>query len=145
MKTTLLPFKGFFRLTVITFLLTTATLFAQDELVEVPSEFKISIESSKKAIKLVCLSGCNWKELHYRTTSDNILQAVNRFGMIDLTQRDVIVNDDFNDFLFTIETSVNSIKLKGIEGTAWKELTFDCYDLKCIRMIDAYGIARYRR
>jgi hypothetical protein len=145
MKTSLHAFKGIFRLTVIALILTSTTVFAQDELIELPSEFKISIESSKKALKLLCIKGCNWKELHFRTTSDNILQAVNRYGMIDLTQRDVIQNDETNDFLFTIETSENSIRLKGMEGTAWTELTFDCFDLKCIRTIDAYGIARYKR
>lgn len=142
MKTSTHSFKVFFLLTVLALLLFSKSLFAQEKLTEVPVEFKISIESSKKAIKLICLQGCNWKELHYRTSSDNILQAVNRYGMIDLTQRHVMQGEYASDFLFTIETSANSIRLKGIEGTAWKELSFDCIELQCIRVINAYGIAR---
>lgn len=143
MKTAIHPFKGFIRLTVLALIVTSTTLFSQEQIEEVPVEFNIRIESSKKAIKLVCLQGCNWKELHYRTTSANILQAVNRYGMIDLTQRDVMQSEYVNDFLFTIETSANSIRLKGMEGTAWKELSFDCLDLQCKRIINAYGIARH--
>lgn len=142
MKTALHPFRGFFRLTVIILLTTSTSLSAQDEGIAQPAEFKISIESSKRAIKLVCLQGCDWKELHYRNSSDNILQAVNRYGMIDLTQREFLPSIDNKDFLFTIETTANSIMLKGIVGTVWKELSFECLNLQCIRVIDSYGILR---
>lgn len=143
MKIAILTLKCFFRLTVLALILTSATLFSQDEIAELPAEFNIVIESSKKNIKLVCLQGCNWKELHYRNTSANILQAVNRYGMIDLTQREVMQSDNVNDFLFTIETSANSIRLKGMVGTAWKELSFDCIDLQCKRVINANGVTRH--
>jgi hypothetical protein len=142
MKTSFYPFKIFLHLTVTVLILGSTSLIAQDEPEEV-AKFKISIESSKKAIKLVCLQGCNWKELHYRTTSANILQAVNQYGMTDLTQREVMQSEGANYFLFTIETSENTISLKGIEGTAWKELSFSCNDLQCKRIVDAFGVGRY--
>lgn len=121
--------------------ISTSTL-SQVESAKIPAEFKIKIESTKKTIKLECISGCYWKELHYKTSSANILQSVNRYGMIDLTEREVLQSEDNNDFLFTIETATNTIKLKGIEGTAWKELSFDCFELRCIREFDSFGIAR---
>ena len=144
MKFALQPRKSIFRFPALALLLilTSTNLIAQDELIEMPAEFKIKIESGKNTIKLTCLQGCNWKELHYRTTNVNILQAVNRFGMIDLNLREVVQSEDVNDFLFIIETEANSIKLKGLEGTAWKTLILDCYRLVCVRLIDSYGVVR---
>jgi hypothetical protein len=143
MKSTLHYITGFYCITVMAFLLISTSIFGQDEPDTTPAKFKISIESSNKFIKLVCMEGCNWKELQYLNNNTKILQSVNRYGMIDLTQRVALQSEDVNDFLFTIEPETNSIRLKGIEGTAWKELSFDCMEMQCTRVIDAYGVGRY--
>jgi hypothetical protein len=44
-----------------------------------------------------------------------------------------------NDFLFSIERTGDGIKLVGMNGTAWKELSFSC-DGECEQWIDEYGM-----
>lgn len=106
------------------------------------TEFLIKIEATKSHIKLNCVTGCDWKELQYTTTSANLMQAINRSGMADLTERDLLREADSTDFIFLIERTNIGLTLKGLEGTAWKELSFNCPEGECIQMIDQMGMSR---
>ncbi|MEX0997938.1 MAG: hypothetical protein WDZ45_12885 [Flavobacteriaceae bacterium] len=119
-----------------------SNLPAQEKEVSQTAEFLIKIEATKSQIKLNCLSGCDWKELHYATTNANLLQAINKSGMTDLTEKEILVSDDSTDFIFTIEKTLDGLTLIGLEGTAWKNLSFTCPDGECIQMIDQMGMSK---
>lgn len=44
------------------------------------------------------------------------------------------------DKLFTLEKTKNGLSLKGIEGTAWTDLSFSCPDSRCDQAIDQKGM-----
>lgn len=121
----------------------TSQVNAQNQKENAISNFLIEIEKTNNTVKLICLSGCNWKELHYTTTNANLLQAIDQFGMTELSKRDRIeVEGESNNFLFTVEQHNNTITLSGIEGTAWKELSFNCKLNNCKQTIDQFGMTR---
>lgn len=119
-----------------------SNLPAQEKGVLQTAEFLIKIETTKSQIKLNCLSGCDWKELHYATTSANLLQAISQSGMTDLTEKEVFVREESTDFIFTIERTRDGLTLIGLEGTAWKNLSFTCPEGDCIQMIDQMGMSK---
>ncbi len=121
----------------------TAHLTAQNQKDSSHSKFLIEIEKTNTKIKLVCLTGCNWKELHYTTTNANLLQAIDQYGMTELSKRDRIeIDSDSNTFLFTIEQHNGTLTLSGVEGTAWKELSFSCKQTMCKQAFDQFGMTR---
>lgn len=119
----------------------TTQLTAQNQKDSTTPNFLIEIEKTNTTIKLVCLTGCNWKELHYTTTNANLLQAIDQYGMTELSKRDRLEVES-NSFLFTIEQHGGTLTLSGIEGTAWKELSFSCKQSKCKQAFDQFGLTR---
>ncbi|WP_339611985.1 hypothetical protein [uncultured Planktosalinus sp.] len=121
----------------------TSQIVAQNQKDNSIPNFLIEIEKTNNTVKLVCLSGCNWKELHYTTTNANLLQAIDQYGMTELSKRDRIeLEGESNNFLFTVEQHNSTITLSGIEGTAWKELSFSCKLNNCKQTIDQFGMTR---
>lgn len=104
-------------------LITTTSLLAQDENNKTDNDFLISIEKSTDGeIKMKCEKGCAWIDLSYKNFKEN--QPIDEFGMTNLDdlRED---SEDLADFLFTIEkTSDREIKLKGIEGTNFMDISF---------------------
>ena len=71
-----------------------------------------------------CTEGCAWKTLSFRLSDDSEPQAIDEYGMTFLEKADQEENADLSNFLFTIERKGNKLFFKGIEGTAWTELSF---------------------
>ncbi len=117
-------------------------IFAQEKESNDLADFLIKIEATKSHIKLNCVTGCDWKELHYTTTTANLMQAINRSGMTDLTEREILSKEDSTDFIFIIERTNIGLTLKGLEGIAWKELSFNCPEGECTQLIDQMGMSK---
>ena len=80
------------------------------------SNFVIVISQNDKAIVLESSKGCAWKELNFETQKE---QGIDNFGM----SNDYDAKKDLK-FYFTIVRTKTDFLLKGIKGTAWKELRF---------------------
>ena len=80
------------------------------------SNFVIVISQNDKAIVLESSKGCAWKELNFETQKE---QGIDNFGM----SNDYNAKKDLK-FYFTIVRTKTEFLLKGIKGTAWKELRF---------------------
>ena len=80
------------------------------------SNFVIVISQNDKAIVLESSKGCAWKELNFETQKE---QGIDNFGM----SNDYNAKKDLK-FYFTIVRTKTDFLLKGIKGTAWKELRF---------------------
>ena len=85
--------------------------------------FNISFEESPNGIKMTCEKGCAWEELTI-SLNENKPQAINAQGMTELDKKTRTKEANLADFLFTIVKTNEEVKLTGIEGTAWEELTF---------------------
>ena len=102
------------------------------------SEFKFSIEIRVDYVRLVSTKGCDFNMLGFSLKVGDT-QAVNKSGMTCLD--DTTTEDSF---LFTItRTEEGSFILKGIKGTAWKELSFTCAG-NCRPIIDQNGVSLIR-
>ncbi len=70
------------------------------------------------------LSGSAWLDLSFSLNNNNP-QAVDEYGMTELGKVSKLKDANLADFLFTITKTKEGLELKGIEGTAWKELSFN--------------------
>ncbi|MBC6367314.1 hypothetical protein [Algoriphagus sp. AK58] len=86
-------------------------------------EFKITIEQTDNGIKMQSHEGSAWIDLGFNL-SNNKPQAIDEYGMTNLDHVSSHKDSQLSDYLFTITKTKNGITLKGIEGTAWKELSF---------------------
>lgn len=103
-------------------LLTVSTVAFSQNQSKVLNQFKLRMEKTDKGIEIHSLEGSAWSNLSF-SLSDNQQQAVDEYGMAELDKS--TGNDPkLADFLFTISESKNRVILKGIQGTAWKELSF---------------------
>jgi hypothetical protein len=104
------------------FLIISFELVAQDRSSTDLKEFKITIEKTDNGLKMQSLKGSAWVDLSF-SLADNKLQAIDEYGLTKLN--DVSSKKDLNltNYLFTITKNKDGIVLKGIEGTAWKELS----------------------
>lgn len=86
-------------------------------------DFKITIEKTDSGIKMYSSKGSAWINLSF-----NLLiykpHTIDEYGMTEIDS--VSPNKDLNlsDYLFTIIKTKDGIKLTGLEGTAWTELSF---------------------
>lgn len=115
-----------------------STITAQDNRTSDVNGFIIIIENTESGITLESLDGSAWKKLSIKNFSGNEI-TINEFGM---TNRDVeSSNSDSQlaDYLFTITKTENLIKLKGIKGTWWTELSFTL-DLNSKQTINENGM-----
>jgi len=85
-------------------------------------EFKLTIKNTDKGLELQGLKGSAWTNLSF-TLNNYRPQAVDEYGMTDV-EKSQGKDPKLADFLFTIEKTKDGILLKGVKGTAWKELSF---------------------
>ena len=124
MKTKLNFKRPFLNLIIVLFVLTASSeLVAQEDKSTDLKDFKVVVEKTENGIKMQSVQGSAWIDLSF-SLNNNRPQAIDEYGMTDL--KAVSSNKDSNlaDFLFTITNTENGVELKGIEGTAWIELTF---------------------
>jgi len=86
--------------------------------------FKIIVETTDNEIQLKCESGCAWKELTFASNDMNKIQAINQLGMTQLNKDNISNDSDLANFLITLEKTEKGIKLKGIKGSSWTDLSF---------------------
>lgn len=104
------------------FLVATSELIAQEKSADL-KDFKVVVEKTDNGIKLKSLEGSAWTDLSFSLNS-NEPQAIDEYGMTELNRVSSNKNSSLSDFLFTITKTDKGIQLKGIEGTAWTELSF---------------------
>lgn len=124
MKTKLNFKRPFLNLIIVLFVLTSSSeLVAQEDKSTDLKDFNVVVEKTENGIKMQSVQGSAWIDLSF-SLNNNRPQAIDEYGMTDL--KAVSSNKDSNlaDFLFTITKTENGVELKGIEGTAWIELTF---------------------
>jgi hypothetical protein len=97
--------------------------------------FTIVVERTNNEMKLTCTNGCSWKELKFNTIGNSNAQAIDENGMTALNE-----SPKASGFLFTIETTQKEVSLKGLKGTSWKELRFDCLENNCKQTLDHNGM-----
>jgi len=105
------------------------------------SEFNILIETTKTEIRLSCTVGCAWEGLSFSDTVYPAPQAIDRAGMTSFTPGGDDLQSGPGAFMFTIVRSDHGIRLEGILGTAWTQLSFSCPDTGCRQLIDQHGMA----
>lgn len=86
-------------------------------------EFKITIEWTDNGLKLQSDKGSAWIDLSF-SLAKNKSQAIDEYGMTQLGNVSTNKDPKLADYLFTITKTKDRITLTGIEGTAWKELSF---------------------
>ncbi|MDX1279280.1 MULTISPECIES: hypothetical protein [Flavobacteriaceae] len=86
-------------------------------------DFKVIVTKTDDGIKLQSVTGSAWIDLAFRI-NHNQEQAIDEYGMTELNKVSSEKNKDLADYLFTISKTENKIMLKGVEGTAWTELSF---------------------
>ncbi len=85
--------------------------------------FKVVIEKTENGIKLQSIQGSAWIALSFNINNYQP-QAIDEYGMTKLEKNSSEKDSNLADFLFTITKTENEIILKGIEGTAWTDLSF---------------------
>jgi len=93
------------------------------------SKFLLLIENTKDGIKLTSKQGCAFTELSFLLKKGET-QEIDQFGMRDADDRLRVVKDDnLASFRFKItkidDGTALKVVLEGMEGTAWKKLSFD--------------------
>lgn len=109
--------KHFFTYTLLLFLIVSNhRSFAQTKSKETLSDFNIAVSFTEKGIQFEAAKGCAWTKLNF----DSIKQeGIDNFGM-----NDTDTPTKKTTFYFTVERTKTGLKLKGLKGTAWKELSF---------------------
>lgn len=103
-------------------------------------DFLLIIETTDKEVILSCEEGCAWNELSFGASANSGPQGINQYGMARPAGYEVKEYPELPDFLFTIERTENRISLGGINGTAWKSLSFSCPSGKCNQAVDQNGM-----
>jgi hypothetical protein len=95
---------------------TNQSSFAQTKSKEAVSDFSITASINEKGILLESSKGCAWTELNFTVTKE---QGIDNFGMSEGYD-----SDQKASFYFTLVRTKTGLKLTGLKGTAWKELSF---------------------
>lgn len=101
-----------------------SNLMAQAEPSTTLKEFSIVVEKTKNGIKMTSLKGSSWLNLEFSAKQNNP-KAIDEYGMAQLGKVNPAKDPQLADYLFTVEKTQKGITLKGIEGTAWKDLSFN--------------------
>jgi len=123
------------------FILTASSqLIAQEKKSDNLKNFKVVVEKTDNGIKMQSVEGSAWIDLSFSINNDRP-QAIDEYGMTELNK--ISSDKDFNlaDFLFTITKTENGIVLKGIEGTAWTDLSFSLLE-NGKQAIDQFGMTK---
>lgn len=102
--------------------------------------FKITIENNGDRIKMYSSQGSAWVDLSF-PIEGNKEQAINQFGMTELNESISNKDTKFANYLFVISRTKDGVKLRGLEGTAWKELSF-ILPLNAKQAIDHFGMIK---
>ena len=139
MKTKLNFRKLITSLLIVLFTLTVnSELIAQENKSEDLKDFKVVIEKSDNGIKMHSVKGSAWIDLSFSINNDKS-QAIDEYGMTELNNVSSKKDSNLADFLFTITKTEKRIVLKGIEGTAWTNLSFSLLE-NGKQAIDQFGM-----
>jgi hypothetical protein len=118
-------FKKQFTQSLIAIMMLTATteLIAQEKKSTDLKDFKFLVETTENGLKIQSFKGSAWTELTFSINNDRP-QAIDEYGMAVLDKVSTKKDSNLADFLFTITKTEDGIILKGIEGTAWTDLSF---------------------
>lgn len=103
-------------------------------------DFKIVLETTENGIKMKSVEGSAWIDLKFSINTDRP-QAIDEYGMTELDKFSSEKDSNLADFLFTITKTENGIALKGIEGTAWTDLSFSL-TRNGKQVIDQFGMTK---
>jgi hypothetical protein len=103
-------------------------------------DFKVIVEKTDNGIKMQSVKGSAWVDLAF-SLNNYQPQAIDEYGMTELEKNSSDKDANLADFLFTISKTENGIVLKGIEGTAWTDLTFSL-DENGRQAIDQLGMTK---
>ena len=107
----------------VTVLTASSELIAQEKKSNDLKDFKIVVKKTENGIEMQSVEGSAWIDLSFSINNDR-LQAIDEYGMTELDKVSSSKDSNLADFLFTITKTENVIILKGIEGTAWTDLSF---------------------
>ena len=123
------------------FILTASSgLIAQEKKSDDLKSFKVVVEKTDNGIKMQGVEGSAWIDLSFSINNDRP-QAIDEYGMTELNKISSDKDSNLADFLFTITKTENGIILKGIEGTAWTDLSFSLLE-KGKQAIDQFGMTK---
>jgi hypothetical protein len=139
---TRLKFKKLITNTLIAVFILTASseLIAQEKKSDNLKSFKVVVEKTDNGIKMQSVEGSAWVDLSFSISNDRP-QAVDEYGMTELNKISSDKDSNLADFLFTITKTENGIVLKGIEGTAWTDLSFSLLK-NGKQAIDQFGMTK---
>ena len=100
-----------------------SVLIGQEKVPDELQPFKIVVEKTDSGIRLKSIEGSTWGDLSF-SNKNYKPQAIDEYGMTELSNVSSDKDSNLADFLFTITKSETGIILKGIEGTAWIDLRF---------------------
>lgn len=87
------------------------------------ASFKLVVERTNGGIKMKSVKGTAWTDLSFSLNIEQT-QVIDEWGMTTLNGISTKKDSNFANLLFTIKMTDNNIVLKGIEGTAWTDLSF---------------------
>ena len=123
------------------FILTTSSeLIAQEKKSDDLKNFKIVVKKTDNGIKMQSIEGSAWIDLSFSINNDRP-QAIDEYGMTELNKISSEKDSNLADFLFTITKTESGIVLKGIEGTAWTDLSFSLLE-NGKQVIDQFGMTK---
>lgn len=108
---------------VVSLLTLSSEIMAQEQSSSDLKDFKMTIENTDNGLKMHSSQGSAWIDLSF-SLNNYMPQAIDEYGMTQLDMVSPNIDSKLADYLFTITKTKNGIKLTGIEGTAWKELSF---------------------
>ncbi|WP_055446402.1 hypothetical protein [Lacinutrix mariniflava] len=115
-------------------------LVAQEKKQNNLKSFKVVIEKTDSGIRMQSLKGSAWIDLEFNFEDDEV-QAIDEYGMTTFDKIASEKDANLADFLFTITQTEKGIVLKGIEGTAWTDLSFYLNKLNEKQVIDQFGMS----
>lgn len=118
-----------------------AGLFAQERQSTALKDFKIVVEKTETGIKMQSVKGSAWTVLGFSIKKDQP-RAIDEYGIADLDKVSSKKDAGLADFLFTMTKTGNEIVLKGIEGTAWTDLSFSLAE-NGKQAVDQYGMTDF--
>jgi len=123
------------------FVLTASSeLIAQEKKADDLKSFKVVVEKTENGIKMQSIKGSAWVDLSFSINNDKP-QAIDEYGMTELNKISSDKDSNLTNFLFTITKTENGIVLKGIEGTAWTDLSFSLSENRK-QAIDQFGMTK---
>lgn len=101
------------------------------------SGFQIVVGMTEDGIALQCTEGCAWRDLSFSARPYAAEVPVDYNGMTGSAEN----MRTSESFLFTVQKTDDGVRLRGIHGSAWTELSFKCAPGTCRVSIDEMGMA----